>query len=175
MSIEGVLPSLPQASWVVVNTHSRRETCAIENLQRQKFGVYCPMVRRRRSHARTVKDVLRPLFPSYVFVAIAPARQRWRPILSTYGVRGIVRCGDEPSTIDPRFIDNLRAREIDGAIVRPPSPYRVGQAVQIIGGPFDGIVATILSMDEKDRVVVLLDLMNRGVKVQVESQHVAPL
>ena len=110
-----------------------------------------------------------------LFVRAHPQLGRWRPILSTYGVRTIVRAGDELSFIDNGFIASLRAREIDGAIVRPPSPYRLGQRVQIASGPFDGVVATILAMDEKDRLVVLLDLMNRAIKVKVKSEWVAPI
>jgi len=50
----------------------------------------------------------------------------------------------------------------------------LGQQVQIAGGPFDGIVATIIEMDEKDRLVVLLQLMNRPIKVKVNSGAVMP-
>jgi transcriptional antiterminator RfaH len=83
-----------------------------------------------------------------------------------------VRTGQELSFIDDGFITSLKAREIEGAVVRPPSSFRVGQKVQISDGPFDGIVATIIEMDEKDRLVVLLELMSRGVKVKLRSEQV---
>lgn len=160
--------------WVVVNTHPHREHFALENLERRNFRVYCPLIRKRHSHARRVTEVLRPLFPNYVFVQISPMLQRWRPILSTYGVRTLVRFGAELSTIDHGFIESLKAREIDGAVARPAIPYQIGQAVQMAGGPFDSIVGTIIAMDAKDRLVVLLEFMNRVVKVQVESARVSP-
>src|SRR5262245_51643983 len=50
--------------WVVVNTHPHREPFAIDNLTRQGFKSYCPMVKKRRSHARRSMEVARPLFPS---------------------------------------------------------------------------------------------------------------
>lgn len=159
--------------WVVVNTHPHREHIALENLQRQEFDAYCPVIRKRRSHARRVETVLRPLFPSYLFVR-DPRLGRWRPILSTYGVRSLVRAGEELSFIDHAFIASLKAREIEGAIVRPPSPYRVGQRIAIAAGPFDGLVATIIELDDKDRLVVLLDLMRRGIKVTLKSECVTP-
>ena len=99
-------------------------------------------------------------------------RLGWRPILSTYGVRSIVRSGQDISCIDHALIASLRDREVDGAIVRPLVPYKVGQSVKIAEGPFDGLVATIIDMDEKDRLVVLLDLMNRSTKVMLGSQQV---
>jgi hypothetical protein len=37
------------------------------------------------------------------------------------------------------------------------------------------LVATIIEMDEKDRLVVLLELMNREIKVTVKSESVTPL
>jgi transcriptional antiterminator RfaH len=99
-------------------------------------------------------------------------RLGWRPILSTYGVRSIVRSGQDISCIDHAFIASLRDREVDGAIVRPLVPYKVGQSVKIAEGPFDGLVATIIDMDEKNRLVVLLELMNRSTKVMLGSQQV---
>ena len=68
-----------------------RPDAALEHLQRQDFHAYCPLIRRRLSHARRVTEVLRPFFPSYLFVKIIPTAQRWQPLMSTIGVRSIVR------------------------------------------------------------------------------------
>jgi transcriptional antiterminator RfaH len=171
---QGQQGALEAARWIVISTHPHQEHFALENLQRQAFKTYCPMIRKRRSHARRIETVLRPLFPGYLFVQLNLALQRWRPIVSTYGVRGIVRAGERPGSIDDDFIANLRSREIEGAIARPANPYRIGQRVQINTGPFDQLIATIIEMDEKDRLVVLLDIMKRGVKVQLHCEAVLP-
>jgi len=155
--------------WIVVNTQPHKERVAIENLRRQCYPTYCPVIRTRIRHARKTRDVLRPLFPSYIFVDISG--RRWRPIWSTLGVRSIIRNGDEPAMLDPRIIEGLRLREIDGAIVRPPNPYQVGQDVRLAGGPLDGLVAKIIVLDERDRVVVLLDLLSRSVKAHVTVEQ----
>lgn len=161
--------------WIVATTHVHSEAIAVANLQRQGFATYCPVIRKRRSHARKVDHVLRPLFPGYVFVRLDAIGRHWRPILSTTGVRSLVRFGDDPATLADGFLAGLRAREEDGAVVRPAVPYAIGQDVQIEGGPFDGLVAKILSLDDKDRIVVLLEVMNRGVKAKVDSRQVSPL
>jgi transcriptional antiterminator RfaH len=165
---------LPPSAWIVVNTQQHREQIALENLDRQAFSAYCPMMRTRVRHARRTQEVLRPLFPGYLFVHVNADVQRWRPILSTYGVRTVVCCGDRPSFLDDGFVEGLRAREIDGAIVRPASRYEPGQRVKMAGGAFDGLIATILEMDEKDRLVVLMDLLNRPTKVRVGAHSVVP-
>ena len=98
------------SNWAVINTHPHREQVAVENLQRQEFRAYCPMVRRQRRHARRVTDVLRPLFPGYLFTQVSSDMQRWRPMLSTFGVRAVVRCGDRLSLIEDAFIQSLMFR-----------------------------------------------------------------
>ena len=162
----------PADPWIVINTHPHREHIALESLRQRDFETYYPLIRKRRSHARRIETVLRPLFPNYLFVRVKMERAHWRPILSTHGVRTIVRMGQELSYVEDSFIASLRAREMDGAIVRPDSPYRIGQKVQIAAGPFDGIVATIIGMNEKDRLVVLLDLMQRSVKMTLTCDQV---
>jgi transcriptional antiterminator RfaH len=161
----------PRGAWVVVNTQPHRERIALDNLLRQEFRAYCPLMRKRVTHARRTQDVLRPLFPSYLFVQVEPG-QRWRAILSTIGVRTLVRCGEQPGTITDGFIDSLKAREIEGAIIRPANPYKIGQQVRVTGGAFDGLVATIIEMDERDRLVVLMAMLNQSVNVKLSSHQV---
>lgn len=163
------------ASWAVVNTHPHREHLALANLERQEFHAYCPLIQRRRIHARRVSDVLRPLFPGYLFVRVNPAVQRWRPILSTMGVRMVVRSGDRLSLMEDAFIQSLRRREIDGVVVRPASAYRIGQEVRLAGGAFDGLVATIVEMRERDRLTVLTQLLNQAVRVKVDERQISPV
>ena len=161
--------------WGVVNTQPHKERIALENLQRQDFHAYCPLIRRRLNHSRRVTEALRPLFPGYLFVRIDAETQPWRPVLSTYGVRTLVRCGDELSLIADAFVQSLKAREVDGAIVRPASPYRVGQQVRVAGGPFDGLVATVIEMHENDRLTVLMELLSRAVRVRVDECQISPV
>ena len=126
-------------SWLVVNSHAHREHVALANLARQGFDAYCPRLLRRVRHARRFQDVLRPLFPGYVFVRLDSGNQRWRPILSTIGVRSLVRFGDRLGLMDGTFIANLKARECDGAVSRPERGYTVGQNVRLAGWCHAGV------------------------------------
>jgi transcriptional antiterminator RfaH len=161
-------------AWAVVNTQPHRERIALENLARQAFKAYCPLVRRSVRHARRVHDALRPLFPGYLFVHLSPQAPRWRPIMSTSGVRMLVRFGEQPAFIADDFIRELKSREIDGEIVRPAKSYMVGQRVEVARGSFSGLVGTIIEMDDRGRLVVLMNLLSRPVKVQVAARVVVP-
>ncbi len=142
---------------------------------RQEFQVYFPREIKRVRHARRVQDVLRPLFPGYIFAQVAPELTMWRPILSTIGVRALVRTGDRPALLDGSFIEGLRAREIDGVIAKPASPYRMGQEVRLNGGPFDGLIGRIIEMNDRDRLVLLTNFLQQTVRLKVMTTGVRPL
>jgi transcriptional antiterminator RfaH len=165
---------MPQRAkhWAVVNTHAHRERFAIEHLKRQGCEAYCPVMRTTIRHARRTRVVLRPLFRGYIFVKVDAANPCWRAISLTSGVRSIVRSASGFGRLPGSFVDALKAREVDGAIARPESPFQVGQTVALTDGPFDGIVATIVDMNHRDRLVVLINLMNRLVEVKVDSAQV---
>jgi transcriptional antiterminator RfaH len=160
-------------SWLVANTQSNREGLAAGNLRNQGYHVYAPVIRRQTRHARRVQDVLRPLFPGYLFVFWHAREMRWRPILSTIGVRSIVCNGDAPSLLRGSVVAALKAREKDGVVARAASPRDVGDTVRLARGPFEGLAADIIELGEKERLVVLMILLNRPVKVTVSEDHLA--
>jgi transcriptional antiterminator RfaH len=158
--------------WVVVTTQPHRERYAVENLDRQKFACYCPQLLKTVRHARKTRNVMKPLFPGYVFVQVDVQQQRWQSIMSTYGVRSVVRLGDSLGFLDDGFVASLKAREIDGVVARPPHRFEIGQNVRLSGGAFDNLVAAIIDLDDHGRLVVLMDLLNQRVKVKVDGTRV---
>jgi transcriptional antiterminator RfaH len=161
-------------TWIVASSHVHQEHIALENLRRQNFFAYCPMTRKRRSHARRVDYVDRPLFPGYLFINLDPARDHWRPVLSTFGIRSVVRFGEKLGMVGDGFISGLRAQEQDGLIAIPETVYQPGQKV-CLSGPFEGVVATILHLEEKDRLVVLMEMLKSSVRVKVNAKNVTPV
>jgi transcriptional antiterminator RfaH len=153
-------------AWIVIVTQPHRESTALDNLARQGFRSYCPMIKTRVRHARRSSEVLRPLFPGYVFVEVDLEAVSWRPILSTVGVRSVVRFGDQLGKIDAAFIQSLEARGLAGVVER--RKFEVGQSVRIAGGAFDNLVATIVETDERRRVVLLMQLLNGEIRVSVD-------
>lgn len=166
----------PCGDWVAASTHQHKETVAIANLERQGFRAYCPMVRRKVRHARRLQEVLRPLFPGYVFVRIEPEHDQWRPILSTIGVRTLVHFGDRLGVVPESFVEGLRAREEDGAVPMPRyrESYASGEKLRFRDGPFEGLIATVLECEENDRLLVLIDLLRQSVRARVPIDNVVP-
>ncbi|MBA2125507.1 transcriptional activator RfaH [Hyphomicrobium methylovorum] len=159
--------------WLVIQTHSNREALAAENLRNQFYDVYAPVISKLARHARQTREVRRPLFPGYIFVARHTPAMQWRAIRSTIGVRSIITNGNTPSTLANSFIATLQDREVSGVIARAAAPRELGDVVRLARGPFEGLAATIVALGEHDRLVVLMNLLNGAVRVQVSEDQLS--
>ena len=163
-----------RAEWFVVRTQPRAEEKAVWHLRNQGFAVYLPRYRRRVRHARQNKVVLRPLFPSYLFVHLDPELCRWRSINGTLGVREILTNGTTPTAVPPEIIDTIRAREDEtGAVKLSPPAFSRGQVVRMLDGPLADVSALFEEMRDESRAVLLVSLLGRKVRLQVTVADIA--
>jgi transcriptional antiterminator RfaH len=160
--------------WYVVYSRPRAEGTALANLARQGYRVYLPRYRTTIRHARRREPVSRPLFPRYLFAGFDLAAMRWRPILSTFGVSGIVRAGDEPVPVPDPLVTALRLQEAAGLFDRMTGTRapRIGELVRVTAGAFQEMVGRLIELRDQDRVVVLLELLGREVRAQLASAAV---
>jgi transcriptional antiterminator RfaH len=160
---------MPGARWYVVHTQPNGEGRADLNLRRQGFATYLPRYARGRRHARRNDVVVRPLFPRYLFVALDPARDRWRSIHSTFGVSHLIATGEEPVAVPDGVVDEIRGRETHDGYVRLglPAGIRPGSAVRLIDGIFAEATGVLERIADANRVAILLQLLGREVRVFV--------
>ena len=160
--------------WIAVATHPNAEGQAVQNLKRQGYECYCPCTRVVRRHARRSETVQRPFFPGYLFVRLDRTRDQWRPIMHSRGVRTVVRFGEELGMVPQGVVESLLAREEDEGLkpFAPAERLEVGQRISLNGTLFDDFVCTVQSIEPRDRVCVLLELMQHTVKMVVAAENV---
>ena len=131
-------------------TEGNREAVAERFLQMAGYSVYYPRILERSR--------VRPLFPSYIFIAAA---LQWHKARWTVGVVRIVAgSGGEPAVIGDHVIDAIRAREKGGLVVLPEPPrLKPGDKVRITTGFLTGALAVYSGMRGADRVAVLLGFL----------------
>ena len=76
--------------WFAIRTKPRQEEIAKMHYMRQSFSVYSPKIQSIRRHARKTEQVMRPLFPGYIFLHLTDQEQDWTKIGSTIGAIGPV-------------------------------------------------------------------------------------
>ncbi len=160
--------------WYDANTHDNAETKAAEHLLRQGFSVYLPKYMKLRIHARRKEWVPRPLFPRYLFVGISPENVRWRAIQSTIGISHLVSFGNSPAAVPNEVIDVLRQWEDEKGMVvlKPASLFTKGERVKLTSGALGEQIGLFDHIDDKERVVILLDLLGRQIRVRAPIEAV---
>jgi len=161
--------------WYAVQTHPRAEIKAATHLSRQGFENYLPRYLKRRRHARRTENVIAPLFPRCVFVAIDVGVQRWRAIQSTIGVCRMVCSGEYPAAVSASVVDGLKSREDERGFVKLERRPRFapGDKVRVLEGVFSACLGLFESTTDRERVVILLDLLGRKVRVVLDSELVS--
>lgn len=159
-------------SWYLVYCKPCQEQIAKTNLERQGYRVYLPMVRHMRRRAGHYVTVVEALFPRYLFIYLDCQSDNWRPIRSTLGVSSMVRFGLEPAVVPPELVETLMQRDNDqGVQIISCDDYPLGAPLRIVEGPLMGYEGILLAKSSKERVVMLLDLIGKQVRVEVDRIH----
>jgi len=167
-------PVLAESAWHVVQVHSHAEKKAAAHLRRQGFETYLPLYLKKRRHARRVETVTAPLYPSYLFVRFNSLIHRWRSIHSTIGVVRLVCNGDIPAPLDQAIIENLKSRENEQGFIqldRRPK-FALNDKVRVSDGVFTDCLGLVEGVSDRDRVVILLNMLGRKVRVLLDEELV---
>src|SRR3954470_12878543 len=157
--------------WYAAQTLHRRERGAELQLEAQGFTSFLPQITRTVRHARQLRTVRTPLFPSYVFVRLDLERDRWRSVNGTYGVARLVMANGRPVPVPKGVVESLLGLRDANGVVRLDHSLSIGQRVELIGGPFAQALGDLVRLDGPQRVQILLDIM--GGKVQVSVPRVS--
>jgi len=145
-----------QGRWAVAITQPQCENKAVFHATRQGFECYLPKYKTRTR--------IEPLFPRYVFVAIDGA---WRALLTTIGVSGVIMNAERPSTLTDDQIGLIKSRcDAQDVYIPPPKVcFYKGQHVRVHCGPLTGARGIVQYMRGKERVSVLITMLNARVNV----------
>ena len=158
--------------WVALYTQPHKEQMVSEFLQGEGLEVYLPQVRNKVQ--RGDRRSLRPFFPHYLFLQ-HPGAEKLAEVRWTPGLRQIVAFGNRPALIPDQLIQSIRKR-LKTFELGDEDPFKPGQKVRIIRGPFEGMEAIFdQRLSGKDRVRVFFELVNRlQVSVEMSQQDLLP-
>jgi transcription antitermination factor NusG len=165
--------AMSEAQWYAVYTCARHEKRVAEQLAGRAVQHFLPLYgSSRRWQDRRVHLQL-PLFPSYVFVRI-PMRERMR-VLEVPGVVHLVSVNGLPVPIPDQEMERLRMGLSGSPRVKPHPFLTVGRRVRIVRGPLEGLEGILLRRKGETRVVLSLDLIQRSISVDLETDAVEPI
>jgi transcriptional antiterminator RfaH len=162
-----------QEHWFALYTKPHKEYLVRDLLSARKVEVYLPeiAVKTRRRDRREK----RPFFPHYLFVRLDPqdgmiANLRWTP-----GLRCVVSVGGRPVLVPDEVVREIRRRLATIAQIEPEEPFRQGDVVHVMRGPFEGLDAVFdRRLSAQGRVRVFLQWMSRRVAAELDLGDLLP-
>ena len=160
-------------AWYLVYSKPRQERVALDNLSRQAYETFLPLIRLRRKRQRRYVWVTEPMFPRYLFIKLSDETDNWGPIRSTIGVVALVRFGGRPARVPDDLVGALQTNE-SGIWEMPTPDLKTGDRVRICEGPMAGYEGIFQSRSGKERVTLLLDVVSQAARVEVALDQVEP-
>ncbi|MCI8574853.1 MAG: transcription termination/antitermination protein NusG [Bacilli bacterium] len=170
--------------WYVVNTYSGHEESVKEKLEMRTesmgmqdyiYRVIVPETTEIEIKDGVKKEKKKKMFPGYVLVEMIMSDEAWYIVRNTPGVTGFIGSsgkGAKPTPLLPQEIDRILAN-MGMSRMDLESELAVGDKVNIVDGPFKGMMGTIDTIDlENSRLNVLIDLFGQETPVEVELYQV---
>ena len=148
----------------------------IEQLQRQGFTAYQPVISRSVYFGGRKMIGQWPLFPAYLFVSFDLEEQRWRSVNSTTGVHHLLPAQSEiPHALPIGFIEGLRTVKSERAekLIEATRPFMANETVRILIGAYKNAVGTVINSTPK-LTRVEINAFNRKVATTIATEGLAP-
>src|ERR1041385_6936479 len=158
-------------NWFAIHTKPRQEAVAESSLQREGIETFSPKLRRRKTVRRVRRWVTGPLFPNYIFGRLEFTRSG-RLVKYANGVVNVVSFCGQPAIVDESIIRSIQDHCEENVVTIQPPELRPGEVVEIKAGPLMGLQGIFeRAMPDRDRVVILLETLAKGARVQVSREE----
>jgi transcription termination/antitermination protein NusG len=158
--------------WFALWTRSRHEKTVRDQLLGRDIETFLPTINRWSRWKDRKKQIEWPLFPGYCFARFLPSASL--PVLKCVGVVSIISVEGRPAPIPDVEIESVR-RLVESELRYDPCPLiREGMLVEVIHGPLQGVVGRLVRKGPHSRLVLSVDLISRGVSVEVDAADVRP-
>ncbi len=162
-------PCLIASPWYVVHTKPRSEARALENLERQGFEVFLPMITLQKVRRARVANITEPMFSRYLFLRVTPSMQDLSVVRYTMGVSQLVRFGQVAAKVPHAWVEAMRSQPL-----LKESLLKSGDKVVLAEGMLKGLEAIYVQPDGELRAMVLIDLLSRPHQISYEMALLVP-
>lgn len=115
------------------------------------------------------------IYPGYVLVDMIVTDDSWYVVRNTPKVTGFVGVGTTPIPVDDKELREIQERmKREEPVIE--TEFNLGDLIEILHGLFKGLKGKIIEIDrDRQRLKVLVPVMNRETAVEVDFLHVKRL
>ncbi len=173
--------------WYVVQTSTGYENIVRENLkmrietmemQDYIFKVVVPEEKYIEEKNGKEKEIIRKIFPGYVFLEMIVTDESWYVVRNTPGVTGFLGSSGKGAKPVPLSQDEVDKMLPQLGIVKEPEELKpidleIGDKVKICDGPFKNQIGSVEEIDFNKRLAnVLVDFFGRSTPVEISVDEV---
>ncbi len=156
--------------WYVVNTYAGHENRVKDNLEKrlETMGISENLFRIVVAEETQIevkneksKEVVKNIFPGYLFVEMIMTDEAWYVVRNTPGVTGFIGSsggGAKPFPVKQDEIEKI-LRRIGQSDKNIEVDFAVGDSVKILSGPFSGMEGKVESMNDQTQVATVLIIL----------------
>jgi len=172
--------------WYVVNTYAGHENRVKDNLEKrlETMGISENLFRIVVAEETQIevkneksKEVVKNIFPGYLFVEMIMTDEAWYVVRNTPGVTGFIGSsggGAKPIPVKPQEIEAI-LRRIGQSDKEIEVEFKIGDRVKILSGPFSGMEGIVDTMNDQSQVAtVLIILFGRETPTDINYVDLAP-
>lgn len=161
--------------WYLLQTKPNANTTACENLKRQGFDVFIPLIIKTiKKNGKFVNKTI-PLFPGYLFMSTSIDPVPWKSINGTRGISKAVTLDGAYRPINIHIIQGLQNRCDEYGVIRNLDKIVSGDRIKIERGPFSEFISTVDQIKDDQRAWVLIDLLQQQTRAEVSLDDVSKI
>jgi len=160
--------------WYPVYTRSRAEKKAFDELNRKGIITYLPLHKTLKQWSDRKKFIEEPLLKSYLFVYISS--KEYTEVLMTNGIARFLYFSGKVASMPEQQIEHLKrllATEHDLEVF--DYDIKPGQKVLVKAGPFKDMVAELISLKNKQRIILRLANIGYSIDINTSIAFVEPI
>jgi transcription antitermination factor NusG len=168
-----MMNSLMPENWYVLKTKPFSEKKVYANLVKKECTVFLPLVQTIRQWSDRKKKMQVPLIPSVVFIKCT--QRDLQLLYGEFGIVCVLQYLKKPAIVKEYEIDNLKilvTEFVGEEIVFEAVSIAPGQLVEVIQGPFKGMVAEAILSNGKHRIKVKIAALNTQCAINIPSSYV---
>ena len=160
---------IKSTKWIVVYTKPKHEKVVRDELVKNKFEVYLPLLRKRKKWSDRKKWVEFPLFRSYLFIKTDPKHSI--QISKINGVVRLVKFGKRIALVSDEELSAINKMVEGGFEPRTENYFLKGNPVIVEEGPLKGLVGEVLSIENQNRLVMRIDAIQQCLSVKIDQGY----
>ena len=162
-------------NWYLLQTKPNAHVMASENLRRQGFDVFLPLIIKTTKKNGKFLDAKTPLFPGYLFIGSSINLISWKSINGTRGISKAVSLDGVYRTVSAHIIEGLQHRCDKDGVIQSLNDIVPGDRAKIERGPFADFIITIEQIKDDQRAWVLIDLLQQQTRAEVSLDDVSKI